>query len=193
VIPHRPNRQPKMLQRVLHRPSVAGNVAKRKAANHDRPATSGSAHHWTRTNNPLIKSLAGTLRSPCAARGKCLVFRGLSHLDRRRKSPHIADVWSVYGVLGASSLGPVDVLHPPSPPWDDVHSVTNGPVSSLPGRYPGLQSCRCHLFITSLERDGEGLVQGALDRRDSRLLDLAQVTCPCVAGNGGLATQERVN
>ena len=60
-----------------------------------------------------------------------------------------------------------------------MRSVTNGPVSPLPGRYPDLQSCRCHLFIICLERGGEALVQGAVDRRNSRLLDLALVTHLC--------------
>ena len=66
-----------------------------------------------------------------------------------------------------------------------MRSVMNGPVSPLPGGYPDLQSCRCRLFIIGLERGRKALVQGAVDRRNSQLLDLALVACTCEAGSGG--------
>ena len=51
-----PNRPPKVLQKVLQSPGVAEMSAKKKALNHCSVGLYMSAPHWTRTNNPLIKS-----------------------------------------------------------------------------------------------------------------------------------------
>ncbi len=45
-----------VLQKVLQSPDVAENITKKKALNHCGVGLYVSAPHWTRTNNPLIKS-----------------------------------------------------------------------------------------------------------------------------------------